>query len=167
MRHTLYRLLPLLIVPALLALTGCFKGIDAASDSPLGPAWQPQPMQVRVLPSTRFVREADVPLLEARIELIDAMGDAVKASGTLRAELFTHASPSDDQGGARLYQWDLTLHTLADQQQFFDTISRGYLLRLKIDDPTVANRPTLLKIAFDPAHGDRLTTTASLGPSQR
>ncbi|CAN0457838.1 unnamed protein product, partial [Ectocarpus fasciculatus] len=100
--------------------------------APLRDAWHPTPTGLRIYPSIRFVMEDDAPLLECRIELIDAMGDAVKASGQVKCELFASTGQRDGVVGERLYGWDITMTQLDDQKAFYDPTVRGYLYRLKL-----------------------------------
>ncbi len=99
-----------------------------------------------------------MPILEARIELFDQMGDSIKRSGQVRCELFAAVGRDGRDAGPLLYKWDITLHTLEDQQRYFDPITRGYVFRLRIDNPELIRRPTLLSVVFQPESGDRLST---------
>ena len=126
-------------------------------------SWQPVPKRIRIYPSTRFIRESDDAILEARFELFDEMGDSVKAPGTFRIELY---SVDEVQGGAPkklLYAWDpektATL-TLEQQREHYDPITRGYLFRLGVDDLRIANQPTLLKVVFTQIDQQRLEAEA-------
>lgn len=151
-----------LMAAALLA--GCqFKGEREVDHEAAPGVWRPRPVGARVYPSTRFVREGRDALLEARVELTDEMGDAVKAAGELRLDLFA----SDDSGtslGRRLYSWQVELLTLDDQQTYWDAITRTYLLRLRLDNREAARRPTVLRVSFAPAGGgERLEAQRGLG----
>ncbi len=146
------------------ALAGCqFKGqgtaVTAQGDST---SWSPQVSSLRVYPSTRFVREQGGNVLNARIELLDQMGDSMKASGTARFDLFA----SDESGaalGQRLYHWDVALHTLEDQRLHFDEVTRAYLFRLQLDDQATVTRPTMLRVTFTRgSDGKRLQTQAPI-----
>jgi len=103
-----------------------------------------------------------VPILEARIELFDGMGDSVKASGTMRFALHALVGRESTQEGRLLYQWEQTLATLEDHQLHYDPIIRGYVFDLGIDDVALVRRPTLLKVVFTPPDGDRLRTEAEV-----
>jgi hypothetical protein len=115
-------------------------------------AWSPQPTSVRIYPATRFVRQGEDAVLEARIELFDEMGDSVKGSGTFRLELRSATTSGRD---GLLYTWQVKLHTVEDQRQYFDPVTRGYLLRLKIDDIAIAKRSTQLNIVYTTPEGWR------------
>jgi hypothetical protein len=120
--------------------------------------WHPEPVSLRIYPSTRFVEEDGVPILEARLELFDAMGDSIKSSGTVRCELFALGDGDRPTVGRRLYRWDIEMKTLDEQRRYFDPIIRGYVFRLKMDDIELVRRPTLLRVVFQPPDGPRLKT---------
>lgn len=119
-------------------------------------AWQPEPVALRIYPSTRFVRERDTPLLEARIELFDEMGDSIKSSGQARFELFAAGFSPGIDVGRLLYSWDIALAKLEDHQRYYDPITRGYLLRLRLDSAQITRREVLLRVTFQPLEGGRL-----------
>ena len=156
-----------IVLLALLGTTGCVKGIDTTTpgihgNTHTGPAWMPKAVSMRIYPSTQFVREDGVPLLEARIELFDAMGDSIKGPGNVRCELFASSGRGDGALGERLYGWDIGLHTLADQRAFYDPITRGYLFRLKLDSIAPARQATTLRVAFTPTDGARMSDEAEI-----
>ena len=77
----------------LLVSVGCvWKGGGQKSDFNQqyigGHVWKIGPVRMRVYPSTRFIEGKDDAMLEARVELFDEMGDAVKGVGEFRIELF-------------------------------------------------------------------------------
>lgn len=149
---------------ALLGLSGCaFKGQSADVPPMLDVAvWQPGPVALRIFPSTRYVQEQGQPLLEARIELLDAMGDSIKAAGQMQLELFA-SDPAGLTLGRRLYLWNAAVLTLEDQREHYDPITRTYLFRLELDDLAVTQRPTVLRATFVPAAGGkRLQTQAAM-----
>ncbi len=136
------------------------RGGPNASDpaAPASGVWHPEPVSIRIYPSTRFVEEDGLPILEARIELFDAMGDSIKSSGAMRCELFALGEGERPAVGRRLYRWDIEMKSLDEQRRYFDPIIRGYVFRLKMDDLELVRRPTLLRIVFQPADGPRLKT---------
>jgi len=124
--------------------------------------WFAQPTSVRVYPTTRFVRQGEASVLEARIELFDEMGDSVKGSGDFRLELRYIA---DKSGNSPLYTWQVDLRTLEDQRQYFDPITHTYLFRLKIDDITIAKRNTQLNVIYTTPTGVRYAEKAAVKTS--
>jgi hypothetical protein len=162
-------LLSLLLVALLASQTACtFKGeqVQAKRNGAAAQAWWPWPTGVRVHPATRFAMHNHEPVLEARIELLDALLDATKGSGTFRLELLDAAGPMNAPRSARqLYVWDLALMTLEDQQQHYDPVTRSYYFPLKLDDFEVAQRPTRLRVTFTPAgEGERVAAVHALRP---
>ena len=155
-------------VSMLIASTGCVTtGGPPPTTAPaeLRDAWQPAPTGLHIYPSIRFVMEDGVPLLECRIELLDAMGDPVKASGHVKCELFASTGQRDGVIGERLYGWDITMTRLDDQKAFYDPTVRGYLYRLKLASIAPATRSTTLRITFTPARGAVLIDEAEIQPS--
>lgn len=110
--------------------------------------WQPLPKSMRVYPSTRFIQESGQPILEARFELFDEMGDSVKASGLFRIELYTVDEVREQTPKRLLYTWSGETYTLDQQRDHYDPITRGYLFRLGVGNLKIANQPTLLKVTF-------------------
>jgi hypothetical protein len=156
-----------------MAATGCqFKGqspTPSARSEPTGQAseaegeiWRPRVESVRIYPATQFVTggQKAAATLKASIELLDAMGDAIKAPGRLRCELF--AVSERGRVGSRLYHWDVTVQSLDQQKQYFDLVTRTYVLRLALDSQTVTERPTLLRVTFMRADGQRLQDERTL-----
>ncbi|MEM6457919.1 MAG: hypothetical protein AAF710_00845 [Planctomycetota bacterium] len=144
-----------------LLLVGCVDakgpGADTAASERDGDGWQPTPVALRIYPSTRFVNEAGTPLLEARVELFDEMGDSTKASGLLRFELFAAGQVPGIEVGRLLYSWDIALATLEDQRRYYDPITRGYLLRLRLESAEATRRQVRLRVTFQPATGQRMS----------
>lgn len=118
--------------------------------------WQPEAVALRIYPSTRFVREQGTPMLEARIEMFDQMGDSIKASGQLRFELFAAGHAPGIDVGRLLYSWDIALMGLEEQQRYYDPITRAYLLRLRLDSASITRREVLLRVTFQAGDEARL-----------
>ena len=148
------------LLPLALAI-GCVEpkggGGPIGGEVSLDGAWEAAPVAMRIYPSTRFVREKGVPMLEARIELFDEMGDSIKSSGHVRFELFAAGDAPGIDTGQMLYSWDIPLVDLEDQRQYYDPITRGYLLRLETRSTAVAEQQVLLRAMFQPPEGERLT----------
>ncbi|MFW5682000.1 MAG: hypothetical protein ACOC1G_03255 [Phycisphaeraceae bacterium] len=125
--------------------------------------WLPTPVAVRVYPSTRFVREGDRVLLEARIELLDAMGDPVKWPGRARLELLAATSTRPIRTTGRLFGWSVDLRSRKQQGSHYDPVTRTYFFRLMIDDATVTERPTVLRAEYSPPDTPRVSDEAVVG----
>jgi hypothetical protein len=165
----------------LVALGGCaFKGGDDGASSDAGrsrpsatqpadpdptaadePApWWPRPVRINVYPATQFVQRDGEPMLKASIELLDQLGDSIKAPGHLRLELLARGRYG--RVGKQLYRWDVSLRTLEHQQQYFDLVTRTYVLRLSLDSSKPTDKPTLLRVTFTQPEGPRLQTERAL-----
>lgn len=154
------------LIPLLMACA--FKGPGGASDVQVGydvsadDVWDIQPARMRIYPSSRFVREDGKPLLEARIEFFDAAGDSTKAVGELRFELFTAGPAAQTSSGQRLYAWAVPLLTLEQNELFYDSVTRTYLFRLRLDSLSIVREQTRLKVTLTPARGARISTEGLL-----
>lgn len=136
-----------------------FKGVapkDAApSEAPPAESWRVEPVRMRVYPSSRFVREDEAALLEARVEFTDENGDATKAVGQFRFDLYAAARAAQPRVGARLYGWTVPVFSREQNLTFYDAITRAYLFRLKLDSLSVVGETSLLRVVFIPAAGGR------------
>ncbi len=162
-------ILRVMTLALLVPLTACaFKGANGEPGGTNGSVWRPHPAAARVYPSTRFARFAEGTMLEARIELLDEMGDSIKGAGEFRLELFApavgRAAEEGRDPGRRLYTWETPLHTLAQQRQFYDPVTRTYQFRLRMDVPSHAGSEALLRVTFLAADGERLQAEAVVDP---
>lgn len=149
-----------------LAMIGCtWKGGRQPRDlNPriAGHVWTVKPVRMRIYPSTRFVQSGDDSILEARVELFDEMDDSVKGVGRFRIELFDRPRGGNPGVGQRRYSWDISVLTLDDQRRYYDTITRSYLFRLKLEDQTTARQETVLQATFISPDGQRLEARSDL-----
>ena len=153
-----------LAVGTVLSPACSFKGNDAPptpTEQALS-AWQPEPVSMRVYPSTRFVAGGTEPYLLVRIELTDEMGDSIKAAGKMHLELRRTTGAAAAVARDRLYAWDVPLHTLEDQQRHYDRVTRTYQFRLRLDEPITSQRDTSLFVVLSPTDGRRLEASAVL-----
>jgi hypothetical protein len=160
---TCHRVALCLLAIALAAGVGCSwkGGPSTRADDSGSEVWSPQPVQMRVYPSSRFAAAPDgSPVLEARIELLDSMGDSTKAAGEYRVELLRSA---EEGMGERLYAWDVLVQNQAQQARHYDKVTRTYLFRLKLDDAGPPQHPTSIRVTFTPLSGaSRLSATLAL-----
>lgn len=112
---------------------------------------------VRVHPASRYVKEGEGLMLEARIELLDQFNEPIKDVGVMEVELRVLGPGGrivrDDEGRQRGFRWQFDLSTPANQQQYWDPIARAYVLPLKITEQGDADLPdyrTVLRVTFDP-----------------
>jgi hypothetical protein len=165
-----------ILMLSLIAAAGCqFKGGgdtaagDGAGDAPSNAtqpsgeapsSWQPSPTRLKIYPATQFIERDGEPMLKASIELLDALGDSIKAPGHLRCELYARGQYG--AVGDRLYRWDIPIRTLKQQRQYFDLVTRTYVLRLSMDSPQATEKPTMLRVTFTRPNGPRLQTERAL-----
>lgn len=128
--------------------------------------WRAAPVAMRLYPSTRYIREEDNPILEARIELFDSMGDSVKGAGELHLELYTGDRDRQRDIGQRLYAWRVALKTIEDQRTYYDPVTRAYLFRLKVDNLQIATRMTTVQATLIQPDGSRLEASMAMTPQR-
>lgn len=157
------------------AITGCaFKGDgvppinQANQDNPaagdMANAWYPQPQKIRIYPSSRFILTENRPALEARVELLDDMGDSVKAPGTFHLELLEEAHHNRNTMQDKLYSWDVPLVTVEDQKSYFESVTRTYRFVLRLDREIKSDDELTLAITFTRSDGSLLQARAAIGP---
>jgi len=126
--------------------------------------WPFVPVKMRVHPFTAVevdLGEAGV-RLEARVEMLDRLGDVTKAVGDFRFDLYhmppgVYESPAE---GTLLYQWSAPMTTIEQNRRHWDSITRTYLFKLGMDRlPRVTGRLLLTAHFTDPG-GRRLEAQA-------
>jgi len=163
-------LLSLSIVMAVGLAAGCLglepKGgqVDDAYQGGLDWPFAPAAMRIHPFTSIEYDEKRQTHVLEARVEMLDQVGDITKAVGTLRFELYQlgeQASAGASQT-EMLYSWDAPLRTIEQNRAHFDPITRTYLFKLKLDHPPEpGSRLRVVAQLTDPA--DRhLTARAQL-----
>lgn len=155
----------MLMLTLCMGAVGCsFKG-DLANDArreQAGSSWRPSPVEIRVYPSSKFARVEDQLIIEARVELIDEMGDPTKSSGLLLFQLKTTGHVSGSAEARQLYKWDIRLMSLEDHEVAYDPITQAYLFRLKLEQKNAPSVPTTLQVTFVRPQGQRLDAQAIL-----
>jgi len=151
---------------------GCvFKGVRDILTRPATRAdlWQPQPVRIRVYPTSRFAtyRDGKAVVLDARIELLDEMDDSIKAAGEFHFELLDELDKGRTALARRLYSWDVPMFTLEEQRQHYDKVTRAYLFRLKMDEPFFPAKDTTLKAVYIPPKGRTLKDETVMRGSTR
>ena len=135
-------------------------GVDQAA-AQRGKTWRPEPVKMRVYPSSRIVKENGQTILEARLELLDEMGDSAKGAGNFHLEL----QATDKSGSSPPQQvdtWDVTVAGLDHQKRYYDSVTRAYFFRLKLDVPLPANRKPVVKASLSTPEGKRVSAEASI-----
>lgn len=104
-------------------------------------------------------------MLEARIEMIDDMGDSVKTSGLWRVELLAGGETRSSRDPRKLlYSWQIQASTLAQQQRHYDPVTRAYLFRLQMDQPTDPQQAVTVSVTFTPPIGTTLQASGTIEP---
>jgi hypothetical protein len=144
---------------------GChFKGANGPAGGN-GRDWPLRPVSMRVHPFTSLTSEGGAAALDARIELFDPAGDGTKGIGTLRFELYAEAPTEGRQGDARrLFHWDASIATLAENREHWDPITRTYRFLLKLDRRPPDGRRLRLHVQLDAPTGERLTADGVVEP---
>lgn len=164
-----HRAFLLVIAAMILSTSACaqWKGGPFARHGPSTSAdddapWEPSVARLRIYPPSGLVRDGQTTLLEARIELLDDMGDSLKASGHYHFDLASPSRSGVVGTGDRLYSWDIAVLTRKQQTQFYDPITRAYLFRLKLDQPVDKQMATVLRLTLTKTDGQQLTVEAPL-----
>jgi hypothetical protein len=125
--------------------------------------WKPIAVRMRVYPTTRFVSDSGKPVLEARIEMLDEMGDSVKASGAWQVELLTGGESRISREQRKLlYSWQVQAITLAQQQRLYDPVTRAYHFRLQMDQPANPQQAVTVSVTFTPPGGATLQASSTI-----
>jgi len=147
---------------AVFVLTACeWKGGKRHQFGAPREYWRAEPLKMRVYPSSRLVREGNGAVLEARIELLDEMDDTVKGVGDYHFDLASAEATSGATPATRLYSWDVSVMTIEQQKAFYDSITRTYFFRLKLDSP-VKEHNLVLRAVLSTPDGKRIDTESPI-----
>jgi hypothetical protein len=107
--------------------------------STIWPFW---PTHMRIHPLTRITADEDTgqAVIEAHIEFLDGQNVTTKAVGILTLDL-EDANAKPEEPPVEL--WNQDLRDLAVNQRQFDVVTRTYLFRLQLDDPSLPPQPEL------------------------
>ncbi|MHC4995232.1 MAG: hypothetical protein ACYTGQ_09290 [Planctomycetota bacterium] len=156
-------------------LPGCsdvgYKGDRLTDGAGAGATWPFGPRSIRLHPFTQIApldpgpavssekgEEAAVALaVEARVELLDQLGDVTKGVGSFRFELYDVGPTASRRGeDLRLQLWEAPVLTLEQNKRQYDSITRTYAFRLPLDVAPPARRPLKLSVQFSDQSGLRL-----------
>ncbi len=128
--------------------------------------WPFVPVAMRVHPFTSIEYKSThhAVVLDARLELLDRVGDMTKGVGDLRCELYrVQARASSVQvEDEMLYVWHVEMLTLAQNRRYYDPITRTYSFQLKLDQVPPPGTAVRLYAQFTDPAGRRLEATANL-----
>lgn len=134
-----------------------------AEDSPPTPTdshWTIRPAQMRFYPTTRFTLPHAPCELDLRVELLDELGDPIKAVGDWRIELYD----SLNAAGVALSSWEIPMRTREQNLQHYDRITRSYHLRLKVDRMAGDQQPMWLSVTLMPIKASRWQVQGLIDP---
>lgn len=167
-RQSLIPSLRLIVGGAILTavLAGCNTAPPTACGNPCPPS-QPVPAPVcMLLPAkicihpftgTRtFGENGGLKGFDTRIEAIDAFGDATKAFGEFRFELYTYKYDAPDPKGVRLAIWTECILDAERNRQYWNGITRTYQFKLGWDEPIPIGQKMVLVVVFQSPFSERL-----------
>lgn len=124
--------------------------------------WYPNVKRLSIYPSTRIVYVSGNLRIEATIQLIDVMGDAIKSPGHLRIALYKATGFDSAASNSKLNTWDIDISTLKQQEKYYSPITRGYFLPLELSSSYAEQNPVWLQVVFVAPGGHRVTVRRKL-----
>ena len=160
------RVLGLVPAVAWVALAmGVMPGCPWRTPAPTGRIDVPEPIdlllpkKVRIHPFSgrRWLdKDKRVRGLDVRIQVADSLGDATKAFGTFRFELYAYRSHNADAKGPQVTIWEVPLLDAKTNLAHWDGFVRQYRFRLRLDKPLPPHEPFILEAVFSSPFTDRL-----------
>lgn len=161
-----------IILSAALATAACLGGceagkwdVDAKGSEAAGAHPVPEPISltlpqgIRLHPFTgtrTFDNNGGIRGIDVRIEASDAYGDATKAFGEFRFEMYDYAPNSIDPRGQRIATWTESLQEPQKNLLHWDKITRTYEFKLRWDQPIPVGRRFVLAAYFSSPFTPRL-----------
>lgn len=116
------------------------------------------PQSIRVHPFTgrTFDESGGISGIDVRIEALDAYGDATKAFGDFRFEMYRHVANSLDPKGEMISTWEESLLEPKANLLHWDKTTRLYTFKLQWESPVPVGRRLVLVASFDSPFTERL-----------
>jgi hypothetical protein len=117
------------------------------------------PQKIRIHPFTgtrTFSQQGGIKGFDVRIEATDAFGDATKAIGSFRFELYSFKGDSADPKGQRLAVWNIDVGDFDSNRSYWNGITRTYQFKLGWDEPVPVGRKLVLVAVFQSPYTPRL-----------
>ena len=166
------RVLVVLIAMGLTCLGGCgevvWKGGGIESRA-VDRAWPFLPETIRIHPFTSiaFDPNAEMYVIEARVELLDRVGDTTKGVGDFRFEMYRglEGGTSGEAERELLSIWSSSISSFSDNAAHYDGITRTYWFRLEMHEPLEDRGNLFLVALFTDAGGRRMSAESVLSLS--
>jgi len=116
------------------------------------------PRSIRIQPFTgvrTFDKAGGVKGIEARVEALDAYGDATKAFGKFHFALHGYRPDKADPKGPRIATWDEDLLDPKKNLLHWSRVHRSYQFHLQWDSPIPVGSQFLLVATFSSPFGER------------
>lgn len=94
--------------------------------------------------------------VDVRLSLEDQFGDAVKALGDFRVELFSHLPRETNPRGQQLANWFVSVRTAEDLQLYWDSTDRAFHFPLSMKNAVDAGRVIVQVTYYLPDGSDRM-----------
>ncbi len=117
------------------------------------------PQEVRLHPFTgtrMFDAAGGVSGIDVRVEAIDAYGDASKAFGEFRFELYTFDASRPGHRGRQMDVWTVSVDDPKDNRAHWNSISHTYQFKLSWRTPIPVGQKFVLRAIFQSRFTDRL-----------
>lgn len=94
-----------------------------------------------------FSGDGNIDGLDVRVTLEDRFGDAVKALGDFRVELFSHLPRSNDPRGGQISNWFVSVNSAEDLEKYWDSTDRAFRFPLALSR-TVQARRAIVQVTY-------------------
>ena len=155
----------ILFAMGMMAMGGCkMSGLQFSGDSSGGTVPAPinlmLPKAIRIHPFTgarTFDEAGGIRGIDVRMEANDSYGDAAKAFGTFRFELYRFVPNSIDPKGRIVASWEESIFEPKKNLLHWDKITRTYQFKLQWDKAVPIGKRFVLVSVFSSPFSQRLT----------
>lgn len=147
--------------------TGCNEGLTFGTKGPqpAPPQAVPEPIDlllpaaIRIHPFTgrTFDEAGGIRGVDVHIEAMDGYGDATKAFGEFRFEMYRFVSNSTDPKGSQIATWSESLLEPKKNLLHWNKITRTYEFKLQWDRPIPVGQRFVLMAVFNSPFTERMT----------
>ena len=119
----------------------------------------PEAIRIHPFTGTRtFDQQGGISGIEVRTEATDAYGDATKAFGHWRFELYEHRAFASEAKGKKIAVWEADMMDPKTNRMHWDSITRTYAFRLKWDLAIPVGHKFVMVAIFSSDYTKRLFT---------